>query len=351
MKADIPIRVAVIGLGAVGEWLLRAIERETDLRVVGVASRRDGFVHAADGIDIAAALALRAAGRPLTELGGVEHWPSALAGLEATTADVVAEVSQSHLPDGEPGLEHIRHALTRGTSVATSNKWPVALAGVELAELARRHRTDFRAESTVMSGTPVLAALASGLRGATPVRFRGVLNATVNSICTRIAAGGSYGEALAEAQAAGLAEPDPRADVDGLDSVAKLMVLAALVFEIQLEVGDVERRGVAEVDPAEIAATAAAGQRIREIATFDPGAGVARVAATAIAADDPFFDLAGVSNAVLLQADPLGELRISGPGAGPELAGLGVFSDVLAIAEERPRSRELKRRRAGAAGR
>src|SRR5205807_2070302 len=99
----------------------------------------------------------------------------------------------------------------------------VALAGrrdgfvyrEEGIEIASRHRAGFRAESTVMSGTPVLAALTTGLGGARPVRLRGVLNATVNLICSRIAAGGTYEEALAEAQAAGLAEPDPSADVDG----------------------------------------------------------------------------------------------------------------------------------------
>jgi homoserine dehydrogenase len=343
VRAGDPFRVAVVGLGMVGEWLLRAIERRrdslaaergVDLRIVALATRGDGFVHSADGIDVAAALALRGAGRPLTELDGVEHWPTALAGLEATPADVLAEVSQSPLPDGEPGLAHIRHALGRGTGVATSNKWPVALAGVELEALARRQGTRFRAESTVMSGTPVLAALATGIGGATPVRLRGVLNATVNSICTRIAAGVTYAEALAEAQAAGLAEPDPRADVDGLDSVAKLMVLAALVFRIQLELGDVERRGIADVDAAEFAAASAAGCTIREVATFDPAAGVATVAATALPAEDPLFGLAGVTNAVRLEADPLGEVTITGPGAGPALAGLGVFSDLLALARE-----------------
>ena len=48
-------------------------------------------------------------------------------------------------------------------AVATSNKWPVALAGVELAELARERGAGFRAESTVMSGTPVLSALTGGI--------------------------------------------------------------------------------------------------------------------------------------------------------------------------------------------
>ena len=73
----------------------------------------------------------------------------------------------------------------------TSNKWPVALHGVELAELARRRGVAFRAESTVMSGTPVLSTLVDGLAGAVPIALRGLLNATANFILTRMAGGES----------------------------------------------------------------------------------------------------------------------------------------------------------------
>jgi homoserine dehydrogenase len=121
----------------------------------------------------------------LAELKGVERWPTALDGLRETETDVLVEVSQSPV-GGEPGLSHMREALGRGIAVATSNKWPVALAGVQLSELARGNATLFRAESTVMSGTPVLSTLTEGIAGATPVRIRGVVNATVNFVCSRV---------------------------------------------------------------------------------------------------------------------------------------------------------------------
>ena len=88
----------------------------------------------------------------------------------------------------------MREALRRRIPVVTSNKWPVALHGVELAELARSQLVAFRAESTVMSGTPVLSTLREGLAGATPLALRGILNATVNFILTRMHAGKPYEE-------------------------------------------------------------------------------------------------------------------------------------------------------------
>jgi homoserine dehydrogenase len=333
--------VSLIGLGTVGQWVLAAIDRHSallrerhgiELRVVALASRSAGFVYREQGVAAGEALALMRSGGSLAELDGAAHWPTALAGLRETETDLLVEVSQSPDTDGEPGLSHMRAAIERGASVATSNKWPVALAGVELRERARERQVGFRAESTVMSGTPVLSTLTEGLGAATPHRLRGVLNASVNFICSRIGASVGYAEALSEAQAAGLTEPDPSADVDGLDSVAKLMVLSALVFGRQLTMRDVECRGISALAPDEFQAALATGRRIREITTCDPEEERFSVEPVAIEPDDPFFAVAGSTNAVQVEVEPIGDLTISGPGAGPQLAGQGVFADLIALA-------------------
>ena len=60
-----------------------------------------------------------------------------------------------------------------------------------------------------------------------------------------------------------------------------------------------------------------------------------------VADDDPLAAVSGTTNCVRLEADPLGVVTITGPGAGPELAGLGVFSDVIALARQRARAHAL----------
>ena len=228
----------------------------------------------------------------------------------------------------------MREALWRQISVVTSNKWPVALQGVALAELARTRRVAFRAESTVMSGTPVLSTLVDGLAGTTPVRVRGILNATANFILTAMEKGKSYPEALAQAHEAGLAERDPSADVDGYDSMAKTMILAGLVFGEQLRPGDVLCRGISDIDRAEVEDAIAADARVRLVSTLESrGDGLsARVEPVALPSDDPLARIDGVTNAVVCDAQPVGQVTITGPGAGPELAGQGVLSDLIAVA-------------------
>jgi homoserine dehydrogenase len=340
------VRIWLVGLGTVGQWLLRAMHVQTPRlagrygfvpKVVGVANARDGFVYDSSGLDPQTVLEFASAQRSLTELDGVRHWPSSLEGLDATEADVLVEVTASSADSGEPGVTHMRDALKRGIPVVTSNKWPVALNGVELVELARETGVPFRAESTVMSGTPVLSTLVDGLAGTTPISLRGILNATANFILTRMEQGASYEDALTEAQHLGLAERDPIADVEGYDAMAKAMILAGLVFETQLRPQDVGLRGISRIDRTQIDAATSEGARIKQLVTLElSGAGgaaslTARVEPALLPNEDRLAGVSGVANAVLCRAEPVGDVIVTGPGAGPELAGQGVFSDLIAV--------------------
>jgi homoserine dehydrogenase len=348
-----PLRIWLVGFGTVGRWLARALDAQAgqltarygrELTIVGIGNARDGFSYHPGGLGIASILAAAAAGRPITEQPGAQVWASALEGLRATEADLLVEVTASPPADGEPGLAHIREALQRKIPVVTSNKWPVALHGAELTALARRQQTAFRAESTVMSGTPVLSTLTEGLAGAVPVALRGVLNATANLILSQMADGTSYADALAAAQRAGLAEPDPAADVEGHDTVAKVMILSALAFGRQLRREQVSCQGITGVTGQQARQAASAGGRLRHVATLafsgpgGTGSVTARVQPSVVPASDLLASVDGVTNALILQASPVGEIAIIGPGAGPHLAGQGVLSDIIAVARWQARN-------------
>jgi len=348
-----PLRIWLVGFGMVGRWLARALDAQEGqlaarygrkLTVAGIGNARDGFIYHPDGLDLASILAAAAAGRPITEQPGVRVWPSAIDGLRATEADLLVEVTASPSADGEPGLTHMREALQRKIPVVTSNKWPVALHGAELAALAHRQQVAFRAESTVMSGTPVLSTLTEGLAGTVPAALRGVLNATANYILSQMADGTSYEEALAQAQRAGLAEPDPAADVEGHDTVAKVMVLSALVFGRQLRREQVTCLGITGITGQQARHAASAGGRLRHIATLafsgpgGTGTVTARVQPEAVPASDPLASIDGVTNALIFQASPVEEITVIGPGAGPQIAGQGVLSDIIAVARRQARN-------------
>jgi homoserine dehydrogenase len=59
---------------------------------------------------------------------------------------------------------------------------------------------------------------------------------------------------------------------------------------------------------------------------------VARVEPSLLARDDPLASISGIDNAILCRVEPVGEIMVTGPGAGLTLAGQGVFSDLIAVA-------------------
>jgi homoserine dehydrogenase len=100
----------------------------------------------------------------------------------------------------------------------------------------------------------------------------------------------------------------------------------------------VARRGIDALSDAEIEAAAAGGRRLKHVATLEfsgpDGAGdvTARVEPELVDPADPLARIEGTTNAVVCRALPVGEIAVSGPGAGPELAGQGVLSDLIAVA-------------------
>jgi homoserine dehydrogenase len=341
------IRLSIIGFGVVGQGLAellltrRSLLRQRfdlDVILVSVANARHGLIYNEDGLDIATLLALATRRKPLTEYPGVRHWTDVLAGLRATGGDVLVEVTGTNLRDAEPGISHIRCALTQHMHVVTANKGPGALAAQELLTLARVHGVHLRMESTVMAGTPVLSTIQEGMAGAQVRSIRGILNGTTNYILSAMAQGRDYAEVLAEAQAQGYAEADPTADVEGYDVVAKTLILSALVFGRSLKPDQVVRQGITSITQTDIQQAHAAGKRIKLVASLYAGDNPlnpslqARVEPVALYTHDPLAHVDGVMNAITLTTDTLSDVTITGPGAGRLQTGQGLLADLIAVA-------------------
>ncbi|HEX6484627.1 MAG TPA: homoserine dehydrogenase [Ktedonobacteraceae bacterium] len=341
------VQLALIGFGVVGHGFARLLSAKRDLlkqhydldvSLVGVANSRHGFIYREDGLDIQTLLELAETGRPLTAYPDITSWEKPLEGLSSIHADVLVEATPTNLRDAQPGISHIRTALSQGMHVVTANKGPAALAASELLELARQHNVQLRMEATVMAGTPVISTIREGMEGAQVRAIRGILNGTTNYILSAMATGRDYAEVLADAQAQGYAETDPTADIEGYDAVAKTLILSALVFGRSLKPHQVARQGITAITREQVQRATDQGQRIKLIAslrllTDDNGKEVsldARVEPLALPLSDPLAHVDGVMNAISIQADTLSEVTIIGPGAGGMQTGQGLLADVIA---------------------
>jgi homoserine dehydrogenase len=327
-----PLRVAVLGAGTVGREVVRTLlERPGELAPDGGPTLELAGVAVRD-LDKA-----RAAGVPP---GLLTDAPAHLVADPAT--DVIVEL----MGGDEPAQTLIAAALGAGKAVVTANKHVIAHHGAELEAVARRTGAALRFEAAVGGGIPVLGPLASDLAANRVGRVRGIVNGTTNFILTAMGdERRDYDEVLAAAQAAGYAEADPSGDVEGHDAVNKLVILARLAFGRWVEPGAVVtvsdagvgrgRPGITGVTAADVAAAAEAGEVIKLLATAaraEDGAIGASVLPTRVAADSPFGRTAGVLNRIEIDAEPVGTVAFSGPGAGGPATSSAVLGDLVAIA-------------------
>jgi homoserine dehydrogenase len=340
------MRLLFLGFGTVGQGLAELLLAKRDelkkrygldWKVTGIADTLKGSAYDPKGIDLARALAMAAKGESLAALdGGGRGW-DALAMAKQAEADVLLEATYTDIKTGEPATSHIRAALERGVHVVTTNKGPLALHYRELADLAARCKVEFLFEGTVMSGTPVLNLLRETLAGAEILEMQGILNGTTNFILTRMEEGLSYEDALAKAQELGYAEAVPDADVLGWDALAKVTILANVVFGASLKPTESPCEGITKITAADIAKAKADGKRYKLIGRVwrEGGAVKAAVAPRLVDLSQPLAGVMGATNAVAIKTDTLGEVTIVGPGAGKAQTGFSMLTDLLHIVRRR----------------
>ena len=302
------------------------------LKVVAVNDMRFGSLYDPDGLPLQALLEAGQKG-DLSTVPAAQYGWSVDEMLSKAEADTLVEVSYTDLRSGEPALTYIRQALAASKHVVTTNKGPIALCFPELKALAAAHQVRIGYEGTVMSGTPTLALGSKLLAAARIRRIQGILNGTTNFILTRMEDGGSYAEALAEAQALGYAEADPTGDVEGFDAAGKVVILSNILMGADLTMADVEREGITRLTPQDIQSAEQRGERWKLIGTVEKldGQVKASVRPTALPSDHPLANVKGALNAVTYTTDLLGEVTLIGAGAGRVQTGYALLSDLLSI--------------------
>ncbi|MBT4364262.1 MAG: homoserine dehydrogenase, partial [Desulfobacteraceae bacterium] len=231
--------------------------------------------------------------------------------------------------------EFILKAINNGKHIVTANKALLAGSGNQLLSAASEKGCDIFFEASVGGGMPVIKTLRESLACNKIQAVTGILNGTCNYILSKITTdGNSFEDALAKAQAKGFAEADPTLDVEGFDTAHKLSILSALAYGMEINFKDIYVEGITKIAPMDFEFARQFGYSIKLLAiSKDNGNGIeARVHPTMIPHGNILSNVTGSLNAVTVTGDGVGDIFISGHGAGMMPTASAVVGDVVDIA-------------------
>lgn len=316
--------VGVVGLGTVGGEVARRLHDREDL-----LTQRTGT-----------SVRLKAVAEPDVPPGladlvdSVEYYEDAGELLESSSVDVLVEL----IGGMSPAEGVVSSALRRGVDVVTANKELLAHSGEKLFELAGENDSKIRFEASVGGCIPAIRTIREAMVDVDFSAIYGIINGTSNYVLSRMREDDlSFERALEIAQEKGFAEADPTYDVEGTDSVHKLIILSELAFGSAIDYEDVHCDGIRRITPEIIRDAHQFGYRIKLLGItkkHDNGL-EARVHPTLVPEESSLAAVENQYNAVLTQGDPVGTNMLTGQGAGGAPTATAVISDVVSLARNR----------------
>ena len=316
-----PLRIGMLGLGTVGAAVATLLRENA-----GLYAARAGRP-----IELGPVVVRDVAKARATGLVDDDQLGDDPAALDDPSVDALVEVA------GGLGVakEAVEAALRAGRPVVTANKALLAAEGPELFALARAHGACVAFEASCVAGVPCVVSLTQGLLANRFRRLDGILNGTCNFILTAMdREGRTYQEALAEAKRLGYAEADETLDVSGADAASKLAIFAGLAFGQAVRGAGVQTSGIAGIaaEDTRFAASLGFGVKLIASAILDGGRLHLTTSPCLVARGHPLYAIEGATNALCVEADPVGRVMLSGAGAGGGETASGIVSDLLSVA-------------------
>lgn len=310
------IKIGLIGLGTVGSGVFKTLQNFKNIEIVKIAVRNKNKKRNIENLDESI----------------ITDNPYEI--VNDPEIQIVAEL----VGGIEPAFDLIKTAIKNGKHIVTANKELLAKHGEELFNFAEEHNKVVLYEAAIAGGIPLIMPIKTILAGNKINKIKAILNGTTNYILTKMdVQGASYAEVLKESQELGYAEADPTGDVEGFDAAYKITTLATIAFGKRIKIENVYREGITKISPDDMKAANEMGYKIKLIASAElnnDGRADVRVHPMLVPKSKTLAHIDYVTNAVSLSGHPVGDVTLSGPGAGEFPTASSVVGDILAISSE-----------------
>lgn len=310
------IKIGLIGLGTVGSGVFKTLQNFENVEITKIAVRNKNKKRNIENLDESIIT-----DNPYEVVNDPE-------------IQIVAEL----VGGIDPAFDLIKTAIKNGKHIVTANKELLAKHGEELFNFAEANNKVVLYEAAIAGGIPLIMPIKTILAGNKINKIKAILNGTTNYILTKMdVQGASYEDVLKESQELGYAEADPTGDVEGFDAAYKITTLATIAFGKRIKIDKVYREGITKISPDDMKAANEMGYKIKLIASAElnkDGRADVRVHPMLVPKSKTLAHIDYVTNAVSLTGHPVGDVTLSGPGAGEFPTASSVVGDILAIAAE-----------------
>ena len=315
------MKIGIIGLGTVGEGVLKVLTKEKES--IFEKSRADIEVKYACDLNINREFSFDFDKSILTnDYKKILNDPEIKIVVELIGGETIAK-------------QIIIEAFEAKKSVVTANKALIAKYGVELFQLAKENRVSFLFEAAVGGGIPIVTPLMESLVANTVTEIRGIMNGTSNYILTKMKENNlSFDEALKIASEKGYAEADPTFDVDGIDAGHKINILASLAYGGSVKFKDMQLYGIREISTVDIFSANQLNSTIKLIANsklLSETSAQISVEPILIPNSEILAKVDGVYNAIETTGSYTDKTLFYGKGAGMDPTASAVVADIVKI--------------------
>ena len=234
----------------------------------------------------------------------------------------------------DPAFEFASKCIRAGKSFISSNKALVAAHGIELAAMAREKGVSFLFSAACGGAIPILQNLCLARKSDSILWAGGILNGTTNYILDSMDRRGlSFADALSEARALGYAEADPTADISGMDTMRKIILISMVAYDV-LPNSDYNLEGIQSVSADDFKAAKELGSTIRLLGRCglsQSGRLYAYVQPALCPSSDLYAGVRSNTNLARYQGKNSGLMGFSGQGAGRYPTASAILRDVWSV--------------------
>ncbi len=236
--------------------------------------------------------------------------------------------------NAEASYRIVTSALRRGIPVVSGNKAMIARHLPELIALQRRHNTALLYDASSCGSIPVIRNLEEYYDNDLLLEVKGILNGSSNYILSRVFDHGEpYDDALRRAQQLGFAESDPSFDIEGFDSLFKLIIITVHALGVYVPPTDIFTYGITNIHDSDIRYAREKRVKIKlvaQVVKVSPLTFTMFVMPEFVSPSRYIYSVDDEYNGVVIRGECYDRQFMFGKGAGSLPTASSILSDVMA---------------------